>query len=225
VEQCDQGVTKTKKDHILDAAEELFSVRGFDGVSMRGVADTAKVGLGLVTYHFATKDVLFEDVVARRAHVLNSARRDILGKLENPSLEQLLTAFFEPYRRFITSGSKGWRAYARLHAILTQDARWTDLAARSFGGVALEMIDHIMKAEPEISRNDAVRGYVHVIGIMVSVFAETGLIDRFSDGAVSSHDVGNSIEPMVRFGAAGIRALANGNTVASAAVTPAVISN
>ncbi len=211
-------MTRSKKERILDAAEQMFSERGFDGVSMRGVAESAQVGLGLVTYHFATKDVLFEEVVARRAEVLNSERRKILAALENPSLEELLTAFFEPYRRFIASGSKGWRAYARLHAILTQDARWTDLAARSFGAVALEMVDRIMVAEPAISRNEAVRGYVHVIGIMVSVFAETGLIDRFTNDAISSRDVGASISPMVRFGAAGIRALANSQTAASAPV-------
>ncbi|WP_197274685.1 TetR/AcrR family transcriptional regulator [Novosphingobium sp. AAP83] len=209
-------MNRSKKDRILDAAEQLFSERGFDGVSMRNVADTAEVGLGLVTYHFTTKDVLFEDVVTRRAEVLNSERRKLLSELDNPSLEELLEAFFEPYRRFIASGSKGWRAYARLHAILTQDSRWTDLAARSFGAVALEMVERIMMAEPAISRGEAVRGYVHVIGIMVSVFAETGLIDRFSDGAISSRDVATSISPMVRFGAAGIRALAISETAASA---------
>lgn len=216
---------RSKKERILDAAEELFSLRGFDGVSMRGVAETAQVGLGLVTYHFATKDFLFEEVVTRRADVLNNARREMLKTLENPSLEELLTAFFEPYRQFIASGSKGWRAYARLHAMLTQDARWTDLAARSFGPVAMEMIDHIILAEPSISRDEAVRGYVHVIGIMVSVFAETGLIDRFSNGAISSKDVGTSIGPMVKFGASGIRALASGNSAASALIALEAINS
>lgn len=198
---------KSRRDTILDAGERLFSAHGFDGVSMRMVADAAPVGLGLVTYHFATKDLLFEEVVARRAHVLNAARRDALARLLEPTLEELLLAFFAPYVALIEGPEAGWRAYARLHAILTQDGRWTAMATRHFGGVAIEMIEHMMAAEPRLDRATAARGYVLLIGTMVSVFADTGLLDHFSGGALTSHDVTDSLDPMVRFAAAGIRAL------------------
>ena len=40
------------KDKILDAAENLFSVRGFDAVSLRDITDKADVTLALASYHF-----------------------------------------------------------------------------------------------------------------------------------------------------------------------------
>ncbi|MES3150814.1 TetR/AcrR family transcriptional regulator [Sphingomonas faeni] len=204
----DRTVKQTRRDAILDAAETLFAVHGFDGVSMRMVADAAPVGLGLVTYHFPTKDVLFEEVVARRADILNAARRDSLGALGTATLEQLLHAFFQPYVLLIERAPGNWRAYARLHAMLTQDARWTGLATRHFGSVATDMIKRIMIAEPRLDQPTAARGYVLLIGTMVSVFADTRLVDYFSNGVLTSHDVAGSLDPMVRFGAAGIRALA-----------------
>ena len=199
----------TKRDAIVDAAEALFAVRGFDGVSMRMVADTASVGLGVLTHHFRTKDQLFSEVVGRRAEVINSARRQALGALSRPDLESLLAAFFQPYVDLIKTGDEGWRAYARLHAMMTQDARWTTLAAKTFGNVAELMIARILEAEPRLGIQSAVQGYVFVVGSMVCVFADTRLLDHLSKGQSSSEDISANIEPLVRFGAAGIRALAD----------------
>lgn len=201
---------KKRRDIILDVAETLFAAQGFEGVSMRMVADTAEVGLGLVTYHFATKEILFQEVFGRRAQALNDARRAAIADLGDVSLETLIGAFFVPYRDFIAGGDAGWRAYARLHAILTQDARWTEMVTSYFGPVALEMIARIRQTEPGLSQEDAVRGYVLMIGASVSVFSDTGLLDRLSSGSAASHDIPAAFEPLVRFSAAGIRGLASG---------------
>ncbi len=198
---------KSRRDAILDTAEELFADRGFDGVSMRMVAQRADVGLGLVTYHFATKDILFEETFGRRAQALNKARSAVLATLSGASLETLIGGFFAPYRDFIAHGDPGWRAYARLHATLTQDARWTDFVSGHFGDVAHEMIRRMGEAEPGLDEVAAVRGYVLMIGAAVSVFSDTRLLDRLSNGTASSYDVGAALESLVRFTAAGIRSL------------------
>lgn len=201
------SVSVDRRTIILDAAEMLFSEHGFDGVPVRSVANKAGVGLGIVTYHFPSKDKLFEDVVRRRADVVNDARRTALRTLAEPTLEELLAAFFGPYIDLIGSGDTGWLAYARLHAMLTQDPKWTVLAADVFGSVAKEMIDSMVIAEPGLTEEAAIRGYVFIIGCMVSVFADTGLANVLSGGKLSTSDAASSFEPMVRFGAAGIRGL------------------
>jgi AcrR family transcriptional regulator len=193
---------------ILDAAEQLFADHGFDGVSMRQVAQRAKVGLGLVTYHFPSKEGLFDQVVGRRAEALNEARREALAELDEPSLELLIATFFQPYRNFIETGDKGWRSYAKLHAVLSQDANWTNMVFSRFGGLAQEMIERLMAAEPALTREAAVRGYSLMIGTTVSVFSDTGLLDILSKGALSSHDLGGGFDALVRYASAGIRALA-----------------
>ncbi|MBL8512334.1 MAG: helix-turn-helix transcriptional regulator, partial [Betaproteobacteria bacterium] len=49
----DSGVVTA--DRILDAAEDLFSKHGFDGVTMREVAALANVDPALAHYYFSTK--------------------------------------------------------------------------------------------------------------------------------------------------------------------------
>ena len=53
---------------ILDAAEQLFTLHGFHGTSMRDVADAAGVPLANVVYHFARKEQLY----AALLHELNT---------------------------------------------------------------------------------------------------------------------------------------------------------
>ena len=50
----------TTRDAILAAARERFSEQGYDRVRMRDVAADAGVDVALVTYHFGSKDGLFE---------------------------------------------------------------------------------------------------------------------------------------------------------------------
>jgi AcrR family transcriptional regulator len=50
----------TTRDAILAAARERFSEQGYDRVRMRDVAGDAGVDVALVTYHFGSKDGLFE---------------------------------------------------------------------------------------------------------------------------------------------------------------------
>ena len=53
------------RDKILDAAEVLFARRGFSGVGMREVADTAGLGKSSLFHHFKTKVDLYAAVVGR----------------------------------------------------------------------------------------------------------------------------------------------------------------
>jgi len=54
------------RTRILDAAEELFMLHGFEGTSMRLLTSRAGVNLAAVNYHFGSKDALIEAVFRRR---------------------------------------------------------------------------------------------------------------------------------------------------------------
>lgn len=51
-------------DRLLAAAKDLFTRRGFDAVSVREVTAKARVNLGAVTYHFESKEGLYQAAVA-----------------------------------------------------------------------------------------------------------------------------------------------------------------
>jgi len=71
-------VGKPIQEPILDAAERLFSGRGFYGVSVRNITQAAGVDVALVSYHFGAKRALFTAVFERRAELLNVERLALL---------------------------------------------------------------------------------------------------------------------------------------------------
>ena len=56
-----------KKEHILEAAEELFAQKGFEGTSVRELAKKAKINVAMISYYFGSKEKLFESLVEYRA--------------------------------------------------------------------------------------------------------------------------------------------------------------
>lgn len=55
----------TAKDEILNAAIELFSKRGFEGVSIREIAAQAKVHFASIRYHFGDKEDLYKACISK----------------------------------------------------------------------------------------------------------------------------------------------------------------
>ena len=53
----------SRAERILEAADELFSERGFDAVSANEVARRAGVNKALIFYYFGSKEGLFERVI------------------------------------------------------------------------------------------------------------------------------------------------------------------
>src|SRR5258708_18044674 len=74
-----QHETRTR---ILDTAEELFMLHGFEGTSMRLLTSSAGVNLAAVNYHFGSKDALIEALFRRRLDPMNAARLAELERLE-----------------------------------------------------------------------------------------------------------------------------------------------
>lgn len=48
---------------LLDAARDLFARDGYDGASIRAITARAGVNLGAITYHFGSKERLYEAVL------------------------------------------------------------------------------------------------------------------------------------------------------------------
>jgi AcrR family transcriptional regulator len=59
--------TGSTRDALLVAASGLFAEHGYDGTSVRAITQRAQTNLGAVTYHFGSKDALYEAVAAALA--------------------------------------------------------------------------------------------------------------------------------------------------------------
>src|SRR5450755_3232992 len=56
-----------KREHILAIAEKLFGDHGFDGTSVRDIAQHANVNLAMISYYFGSKEKLLEALLEQRA--------------------------------------------------------------------------------------------------------------------------------------------------------------
>lgn len=195
---------------ILDAAEALFSVHGYDGVSMRGITNRAGVRLALATYHFSTKQSLFESIIARRAEVLSERRLMALNALREagkPTVEQILTAFIKPYLDLRVSRDLGWRNYSLLIAQLAQINRWLPLVDKYFNPTAREFQQALYAALPDMSKELVSRCFVFCIQLMVSELAGNERIDTLSRGALKGNDVKQVYADLLAFMLGGFDAI------------------
>lgn len=53
---------------IINAAEKLFSITGFDGASVRDIANEAGVNVAMISYYFGSKDKLMEAVFEHKTY-------------------------------------------------------------------------------------------------------------------------------------------------------------
>ncbi|MHA4811940.1 TetR/AcrR family transcriptional regulator [Flavitalea flava] len=56
-----------KREQILLVAEELFGEKGFEGTSVRDIAQKAGVNLAMISYYFGSKEKLLESMIEFRA--------------------------------------------------------------------------------------------------------------------------------------------------------------
>jgi AcrR family transcriptional regulator len=75
-----------KKEHILVVAERLFGDNGFDGTSIRDIAQKANVNLAMISYYFGSKEKLLEALLEYRAGYT-------IGLLEELNKDESLTPF------------------------------------------------------------------------------------------------------------------------------------
>lgn len=68
-----------RRAEIVDAATHVFAERGFQGLSMRQIAEAVGVSHTLLRHHFGTKDALLEAVLQRREEQEHQWRADLLA--------------------------------------------------------------------------------------------------------------------------------------------------
>jgi AcrR family transcriptional regulator len=200
----------TKSKRILDAAEELFALHGYDGVTMRKIASLADVDVALASYHFGKKIDVFNAVFQRRANEINKTRLDALRKCQEesgasgPSVEQIIYAFLKPLELAQESDDPGWKNYLALIAYVNNSPVWgKQMMSSAFNSLVEEFINALKKALPHAKDEDIYWCYNNLSGALTLTLAQTGRIDELSDGKCRSDDFDTAYSKMIPFMTAG----------------------
>ncbi len=202
------------RESILDAAEDLFSKHGFYGVTIREVAREAGVDTALVHYYFGAKRGLFDSVFLRRAEVWNNERVEAINRYardagpEGMTLEGLFEAFLRPPFQWSLKGGPGWKHYAALVAQTNANPTFGgEIMARYYDPAIRRLIELIKVILPDAADVDLYWAYHNLSGALTLTLGETGRLDRLSGGLCRSGDLETAGDYMVRFAAAGFRAV------------------
>lgn len=85
-----------KQTNILGAAEKLFATQGYDGTSVRDIAQEAGVNIAMISYYFGSKEKLMEAVFEKRNVDVKTKIDKILND-ENLSCLQKVNILIDDY--------------------------------------------------------------------------------------------------------------------------------
>lgn len=205
---------QSTRDRIIDAAEELFAHRGYEGVSVRQIMSKAEADVSLAYYHFKSKRDLFNQVMLRRVEHLNAIRLKALEEVEQrhpddaPTVEEIIAAFTNPLLDLLAEKHDEWKYYFQLIAQINNSPEWGgELMTLYFDPLVRRFIETLRKALPDCDEAELFWCHHFLSGALTLTFAETGRIDNLSDGIVHSSDMSSIAERMPKFLAAGFERL------------------
>src|ERR687885_1996732 len=79
-------VYNEKQQQILLTAEKLFAQKGYDGTSVRDIAEEAGVNIAMISYYFGSKEKLIQALFEERIGTIRM-------KLENLIKDETLSPF------------------------------------------------------------------------------------------------------------------------------------
>ena len=129
------------RDRLLEVAAELFAAKGYDGTSIRDITTAAEANLGAITYHFGSKEGLFEAVIEKKVEPLvailaEAASSSVSAKEKlsqvmrrmamhilhrDPALKMLFVEAVHGGRRFPESTFKGLKRRNQVVGRIIQD--------------------------------------------------------------------------------------------------------
>ena len=78
-----------KQIQIMEAAEKLFADKGFNGTSVRDIADAAGVNLAMISYYFGSKEKLMEAMFQHRTGFFKLQLESMIQNKELEPMEKI----------------------------------------------------------------------------------------------------------------------------------------
>lgn len=112
------------RDDIVSAALRLFSERGFDGTSLRDVAQTSGRPLGVVSYHFPSKDLLWRASAERVHRHIEWHFRGLIDTLEGADPKHAARSLMREYVFYFAQAPETFRFMLQIGMVDNERLRW-----------------------------------------------------------------------------------------------------
>ncbi len=194
------------KGRILDAAEKLFGMNGFEATSLRDITTAAEVNLAAINYHFQSKDCLIDAIVARRIEPVNKKRFELLEAAgPTPTVEQILTAFMAPVMQVKVDA-----VVPLIGRILSNPEVFVErVFHKHLAPVSQRFVDALSKALPDLPPSEILWRLHFSVGVLTHTMLWGRIYPKITNGVCDISDREALVDRTVRFVAAGFRAPAS----------------
>lgn len=202
---------------MLDAAEELFAIHGYNGASMRSITRKAGVNLAAIHYHLGDKQLLYEMVLCRRLRPINEARLAKLEICEQQAhgrpvpLAQVIEIMARPLFELGEESTPGGRNMVRLLGrSLCEPLSFMDkVLTREFQSPMTRFGQAMRRHVPNLPPEEFLWRLSFVIGAMHHTLATLHQMKELSRGICRNHDQAGALPRFMQFAEAAIRAPSN----------------
>ena len=202
LERKSEGDLGSSQRRILAAAEELFAASGYEGTSVRQIAQKARVPVALISYHFGSKVGLYRRVFESHAPTIVAERRAglALAELEQDPerrLAAIVKAVLVPMLKLRTA--EGRRSLGQLLAREVSDPRSVErgIIKDLLDPIATAVTDLLKATLPNRSAAEIHWAYQMMVGTMTFIMLDAGRIRRISGGACDPEDVEATIRHII----------------------------
>ncbi|MEX1100090.1 MAG: TetR family transcriptional regulator [Bacteriovoracaceae bacterium] len=142
------------KEKILQIAHQLFSQKGFDGVSVRDISNEAGVNVSAISYHFENKENLFKETIRACMNEMSQTVRGLYDKSESCDTNQLALRIYDYFMENSEALKLSFKMFVIDAHIFPQDVNKEDDFIGPPGSKV--MYDCILKEKPKAKTEDIV---------------------------------------------------------------------
>lgn len=208
-ERREEAMTK-----ILDTAERLFALHGRDGVTIRALGEEAGLEYALIRYYFGDMDAVFRAVFHRKAVIINAIRNNAMDEYlakhgDSPTVDGAFDVFLRPVFETFWRDPKYWNHFAAIvsYANSTAFMGGSEMMREAFDETVHRFIDLLKRMAPG-TPPESVYWLYHVLsGSLAVSLAQTGRINKLSEGLCDSSDMKSVFEATKKIFIAGYEAI------------------
>ena len=190
MDQNYQSETQNTEQKIIEAAEQEFLIKGFDGARTTSIAAKAGVTHAMFHYYFRTKEKIFEKIISQKLELLTRLIMDSIS-IENLSLEEKLKRIIDSHIDFVSENPELPGFLVR--EIFNNPERFEILKAR-FENFAPLIIQNLQKEldkgkeEGKYKKIDARMLLIDIISLNIFPYMTAQLINSILNGFMTDKE-------------------------------------
>jgi len=212
---CDLDVAV--RERLLETAAESFAEKGFDGTSVRDITAGANCNVASVNYYFGGKENLYTEVWRHHLLLLRDSQiagiEKVMSKQDLPRLEDLLESFAETFIGSLVDENRSSRLLKLMMREMLDNRLPADMFANEVVKPTLGAMEKaLLRTCPGLDGSQVALIVFSIVGQLIHAVRVRTMFGQNAGAELLGFDLAETVDHIVKFSAAGIRAYAGEKT-------------